>query len=389
MKRHIFRYFTMASTTMALPTQKTIFLANWGAYFPIEQSFTVLDELLADCNPSTQQHLLALPLIYLEKILDKYRQSGLIFGTDSILSVTDGSFTEPISIRLIKEAQAQFTLLNSYENTTCFPENANNLPKKIKAVIQAGLTPFLCIGETLAEYVDGSSNKVLSEKLSEALHEISPHQLINLNIVYEAPWINQLTYQPSLDQLVNAYRQCREILQSQVGIQMANAIRLICAVPHDFENLSSLIQQGGINGLYLTKAILYQNQLHRMFASDLSLHGEFEKPVIDEKIMTETSIINTESDLAIEEPVINKDTTPQIVEEKPKLKEDEIIEKPGTDQKQPASEEPKLEKETEEEELEEEEEPEPEEEELEEEEDDDEPEDEESKPEDEKEKKDG
>ena len=107
--------------------------------------------------------------------------------------------------------------------------------------------------------------------------------MINLNIVYEAPWINLLPYQPSLEQLVDSYRQFREALQSQVGIHIANGMRLICAVPHDFEDLPALVKEGGVNGLYLSKAIFHQNQLHRMFASDLHLHGDYELPVIEEK----------------------------------------------------------------------------------------------------------
>jgi triosephosphate isomerase (TIM) len=254
---------------------KTLFLANWSGYYSLNYSLPILDKLLKDCNPSTQQYYIAMPYGYLDQMPDHYRQSGFIFGTDKIPSMEQGAFTESISVKLITNAQAKFTLLNSNEHK-------ETIPKKIKAVIQAGLTPFLCVGENSESYESSGSKAILTGKLSASLQDISPHQLINLNIIYEAPWIHKLPYQPSLDQLVEAYRQFRELLQSQVGIQIANGMNLICAVPHDFEDLPTLIKESGINGLYLAKAISHQNQLHRMFASDLHLHGEFEVSIIDE-----------------------------------------------------------------------------------------------------------
>jgi triosephosphate isomerase (TIM) len=285
----------MTSLSTDLRAPSTIFLASWSAYYSLEQSMALLDKLLEDCKPSPEQHFLALPYVYLQKMLDKYRDSGLVFGSDSILSINEGAFTEQISVRMVKEIQSQFVLLNSREDLLATAEKEKNLPKKIKAIAQSGLIPFLCIGETPEDYESGHSIQSLSDQLSKALNGISPHQLINLNIVYEAPWIHQLPFSPSLDQLVDSYRQCREILQSQVGIPIANALRLICAVPHDFEDVSDLIKKAGINGLYLTKAILHQNQLHRIFSSDLNLHGEFEKPVIDDRALIDKTVLPAEA----------------------------------------------------------------------------------------------
>lgn len=296
-----------ANLSAPLLTSKAIFLANWGGYYPLKHSLSLLDKLLEDCNPSTQQYYLSMPYGYLEQMPEQYRQSGLIFGTDKIPSMDEGTFTESISVKFIKNTQAKFALINSNENKQV-------IPKKIKGIIQAGLTPFLCIRELTD----------LPEKLPIVLEDLSPHQLINLNIIYEAAWIHKLAYQPSLEQLIEDYRQFREHLQSQMGIQIANGLRLICAVPHDFEDLTSLIKESGANGLYLEKAIFHQNQLHRMFASDLHLHGEFEMPVIDENapLLANSIIVPTEE---AKDEIISEDSLEEKQEDDSEPAVEEVI----------------------------------------------------------------
>lgn len=317
----------MTTLTKAAPGIKPYFIANLSPYTTYEHTTSVIDKLLEDSSTASQQHFIAAPYATIVHLIEKYKKSGLIFGTDSMLNISEGSFTEPIAARMIKEANASFVLLRSFDPNQPQKSSENTLPKKIKVLLQEGLTPFVCIGETLEQYEKGSSKQILTEQIRNALQDLTPHQLLNLNIIYEAPWINLVSYRPDLDQLVASYRLSREVLQEQIDIQIAKGLRLICGVPYDFEDLPSLMKVGSSNGFYLAKAILHPNQLHRIFATDLSLHGEFEQPELEElihpaKVAAPAVAAALEAGLAEVKPVAVKEKE-EVIEKKLEEKAEE------------------------------------------------------------------
>lgn len=286
----------MSVPNQSLSTARSVFLANWGGYYPLQDSLSLFEKLVADCSPFSHPCHLAIPYDYLDKLPENIRSSGLIFGADHILSMEEGAFTGSIALELLKKARAKFVLVNGNHQSLI-------LPKMLKAVIQEGIIPFICIGESSLDMDAAQSKQDLAEKLSLALQDISPHQLLNLNIIYEAPWMDSSPFRPEKEKLIIAYQRCKEALQTVVGIQVANGIRLLCAVPYDLEDLPSLIKEGEMQGLYLAKAVFHQNQLHRMFASDLHLHGEFEMPHIEDKILSTESIVDQPLTRLIEDEV--------------------------------------------------------------------------------------
>jgi triosephosphate isomerase len=261
---------------------KRIFLANYSAYASLEQTISIFEKLLLDCKASAAQYLVALPYAYLGHFLDKYSDSGIVFGVDHMLDVSENAFTASIAAQMLKEVKASFTLIDSYSHHKICSETNETIQKKITSALEAGISPFLCIWEKPEEYREGFSEKILREKIKGVLNNLTPPQLMNLNIIYEAPWIHALPYRPLLEELVQSYQKCKEILQQEVGGSLSSPIKMLCALPFEFEELPLLLKQTGTAGLYLDKAVLHPNQLHRMFATDLNLHGDFEEPVIPE-----------------------------------------------------------------------------------------------------------
>jgi triosephosphate isomerase (TIM) len=264
--------------TSSLKSTKSrpIFVANWSPYSSNESSELIISKLLTFEKPLPEQYYLALPYRLLTEFNKNHADSGFIFGLETFLSMEDGGFTEPIAGKFPKDVNASFVLVGSYDQKKVFTEAGQNLAKKIKALLQESVTPFVCVGETLQDYESGNSEHILTEQLNSALAELTPHQLLGVVVVYEAPWIHQFPMRPSLDQLLEAYQRCREILRKIWDVQLGNGIRLVGGIPHDFEDLSSIIKSLDINGLYLSHATLHIDQLQRLFSSDLQLHERIE-----------------------------------------------------------------------------------------------------------------
>jgi triosephosphate isomerase len=97
-----------------------------------------------------------------------------------------GAFTGEVAAEQIRDAGAGYVLVGHSERRRLFGENDALVNGKLKAAWRAGLTPFLCVGETLAERERHETRDVLSRQLSRALDGAPPRSL--LVVAYEPVW---------------------------------------------------------------------------------------------------------------------------------------------------------------------------------------------------------
>jgi len=107
-------------------------------------------------------------------------------GVQNCHSETKGAFTGEIAAEQAKDAGAEFALVGHSERRRLFCENDQLVQGKLKAVWRAGLTPVLCVGETLAERERRETRDVLKRQLARALEGAPPRT--PLWVAYEPVW---------------------------------------------------------------------------------------------------------------------------------------------------------------------------------------------------------
>ena len=113
--------------------------------------------------------------------------SVIELGAQDVSAHETGAFTGEISPAMVKEF-CNFVILGHSERRTYFGETDVNINKKVKAAFAAGLSPIVCIGETLAEYESGKTAEVVTRQIREGLIELDPTKLQALIIAYEPVW---------------------------------------------------------------------------------------------------------------------------------------------------------------------------------------------------------
>ena len=116
------------------------------------------------------------------------KKSGIKYGAQNVYYEPKGAFTGEISIPMLQEYNVTHIILGHSERRHIFLESDELIAKKTKAVLDAGIIPVLCYGETLAERESGNTFNVMERQLKSALAGLSPEETARIIYAYEPVW---------------------------------------------------------------------------------------------------------------------------------------------------------------------------------------------------------
>jgi triosephosphate isomerase len=152
------------------------------------------------CPPSTLTHLAARMV------------SSVAIGGQNCHHELAGPHTGDISAEMFAQAGAQYVIVGHSERRECYGETDAHVQAKATATLRAGLTPIICIGETLAQRESGQTISVVSNQLSKSL----PTQA-SVVIAYEPIWAIGTGIVPSLTQITEVHDALRALLVKTYG----------------------------------------------------------------------------------------------------------------------------------------------------------------------------
>lgn len=182
-------------------------------------------------------------------------ESVVKLAAQDLFYETSGAYTGTVSGLQLKDVGCSYVLVGHSERRQLFGESLDSSRKRMKAAFDAGLTPILCIGETLQERESGQTTQVVGEQLEAAIAGFDVDTLMGMVIAYEPVWAigtgNVAT--PAMAQEV--HRMIRERLRSHQH-DLAEATRILYGGSVKPENAAELLGQEDIDGALVGGASL-------------------------------------------------------------------------------------------------------------------------------------
>ncbi|EDP10094.1 triose-phosphate isomerase [Amedibacillus dolichus] len=113
---------------------------------------------------------------------------NLIIAAENCHFKDSGAFTGEVSVPMLEEIGLKYCIIGHSERREMFGDTDETVNLKAKRLIDAGITPILCIGETEAQYDAGETEKVIREQLSGSLADLCPKCVANMVVAYEPIW---------------------------------------------------------------------------------------------------------------------------------------------------------------------------------------------------------
>jgi triosephosphate isomerase len=167
-----------------------------------------------------------------------------------------GAWTGEVSADLLADAGASWVIIGHSERRQFFGETSENVGKKARAALAAGLGAIVCVGESLAERDAGRTLAVVDDQLAGALADIAASSAARLVIAYEPVWAigTGRTATPAQAQEVHAH--LRRRLAEQLGAEAAGAIRIQYGGSVKPGNAEALMAEADIDGALVGGASL-------------------------------------------------------------------------------------------------------------------------------------
>lgn len=209
-----------------------LLLTRWEAYEHQETIENFIQEALN--KQATLLHYgFALPYYHLKELSRRPEYANVRFGALEMLSVEDTAFTKSIAAKMLKEAGASFVLIGTDVERHALGEKNGMFNHKIKEALAAGIMPILCVGATADEHLAGKGEAIIDEQLKEGLEGLSSEQLQQTTIFFESPWMNQVPYRPSPEEVTKEYQRDHDILANIVTKKAAEMMQIIHRAPED------------------------------------------------------------------------------------------------------------------------------------------------------------
>lgn len=140
------------------------------------------------------------------------KKSGIVFGAQNVYYEAKGAFTGEISIPMLKEYGVTHIIIGHSERRHIFGEPDEMIAKKVKAVLDAGMTPVLCYGETLEERESGNTFTVMERQLKSAISGLTPDEVKKIIYAYEPVWAIGTGKTATPDQAEEVCKWSRELI---------------------------------------------------------------------------------------------------------------------------------------------------------------------------------
>lgn len=128
------------------------------------------------------------PFTALSAVREELSGTDVRWGAQNVHPEPKGAFTGEISLPMLLEQGVSYVIVGHSERRHIFGEDDGFIARKVRAVLDAGISPILCVGETLKERRAGDAEVVVERQLASALEGLSPGEASRVVIAYEPVW---------------------------------------------------------------------------------------------------------------------------------------------------------------------------------------------------------
>jgi len=226
----------------------------------LDDSVCSLDEEESSCT----EVVCFPPFPFISDVSAVLGEFGVSIGAQSVFFQDKGAFTGAVSASMLKSVGCSYVLCGHSERRSVFMDDDKKINKKVKKVLDLGMRPVLCIGETKEEYDMNCCQEVCALQLAKDLQGITRKEAGRLVIAYEPVWAigTGLVCEAAEAQKVHVF--IRSFLAKMFGDEVAESIRIQYGGSVTPDSVDSLMAQPDIDGCLVGGASLVAEKFARI-----------------------------------------------------------------------------------------------------------------------------
>ena len=238
-------------------TRVPLIAGNWKMNGDRRFVETLLGEILADLpGQMASEVLVCPPFPYLAQAEALLNDSAVTLGAQNVCQAAEGAYTGEVSAKMLEELGCRYAIVGHSERRHIYKESSELVAQRVKHALAAGITPILCVGETLEEREAGNTMAVINEQLDAVIQLVdNAHALTAMVVAYEPVWAigTGKTASPEQAQKVHAAIRAKF---AALDAKLAQGLRILYGGSVKPENAASLFACADIDGALIGGAAL-------------------------------------------------------------------------------------------------------------------------------------
>ena len=224
---------------------RKLIAGNWKMNGGLAANEALVKAMLADIGAPACDVALCAPAPYLAQLESLLQGSPIAWGAQDVSAHEQGAYTGEVSVAMLKDFGCRYAIVGHSERRQYHGETDELVAAKAQRALAGGVTPIVCVGETLAQREAGETEAVVKRQLAAVIHTVG-HCITEIVVAYEPVWAigTGKTATPEQAQQVHA------VLRAQLAAATTNPTRIhiLYGGSMNAANAASLLTQPDIDG---------------------------------------------------------------------------------------------------------------------------------------------
>lgn len=241
--------------------RKTVIAGNWKMNMTASETKKFAEELKA-IMPKAKwcDVVVCVPSVNISTAIRAFKDLRVSVGAENVFYEKSGAYTGEVSADMLKDLGVKYVIIGHSERRQMFGETDFSVNKKVIAALEAGLSPIICVGETLDQRELGVTMELIALQLKSALAGVPAEKVRKCVIAYEPVWAIGTGKTATAQQAAEVCTFIRSTIRHLYGARIARSVTIQYGGSMKPSNAAELLAQPDIDGGLIGGAALDAGQ---------------------------------------------------------------------------------------------------------------------------------
>ncbi|MGI6725041.1 MAG: triose-phosphate isomerase [Christensenellales bacterium] len=225
-----------------------VIAGNWKMNKGPKEAVELINELKPLVKEARATVVVCVPAVDFTAVKTALRGSKIKLGAQNVHFKEAGAYTGELSAAMLKEAGVEYVIIGHSERRQYFGETDETVNLRVRAAVEGGLIPIICVGEKKEQREAGYTDALVTYQTLIALSGLSAEQIKKVIIAYEPVWAIGTGLTATDEQANETIGVIREAIRQKYGKRVSNKVRIQYGGSMNPKNVKGLMAQSEIDG---------------------------------------------------------------------------------------------------------------------------------------------
>lgn len=236
--------------------RQSIIAGNWKMYMTNTEATVLVEALKQVVADTSCEVVVCPPFTALSTVAELTEDTKIRVGAQNVFHEEEGAYTGEVSPAMLTDIGVSYVIVGHSERRSIFKEADRCVNKRVRIVLQHGMSPILCVGESLNQRESGETVAFIHSQLEMGLYGVPAEEMPEVVIAYEPIWAIGTGRTATAEQAGEVCQSIREKIATMYTPEIADQVRIVYGGSVKPENAKEILAQPHVDGALVGGASL-------------------------------------------------------------------------------------------------------------------------------------